>query len=518
MAESKTVEGFLVEAFGDAKDGKPIDPQVVEEKLNAWDNKLMGGEFDANDIDYNAIVEHLMPQAMYDAFYHDTGRLAASDRRLLQEQANKAISNTHFDVLWDRLITRHMRDFVPSREMSLDEALRVLQEEGVAPITATQVDRFRSRCQTRQVADFSCPPAATAFDNIFTRVNMPCSDFSDNKVCEFPLDPPPEFCCNDTNDDDPATFYGLGPERCWKMPKPCFISFAFGMHRNLVCVNANDFVRSQIEARRAWFSIIDERKRTRLLFNAYSSEDCDRHTYNYDGVTYPSGWMAASEGGPWTNVLTDPALSWSTCSEGPMCAIEQVFEDMRDPVNEFPVECGGNFEVILTRDCKKYQFWEVLGARTYERSISGDCCGTAAAMRAPRDGWSTSFRYSRWAWDILVDFYLNHYTGTYNGTPFDTLANRLPGDPTLAQRTAEYYAENTYVVSKGLSRTFGTIVDYDVSERTIEGTNTWMYFDRGIRWARRYDRKQTDAWLRPWLTLLVRAFNPLLDADGASIP
>jgi hypothetical protein len=118
----------------------------------------------------------------------------------------------------------------------------------------------------------------------------------------------------------------------------------------------------------------------------------------------------------------------------------------------------------------------------------------------------------------LVEFYLNEYEGSYNGTAFETLANRLAGDTELAQRTAEFYAENTYVVSKGLSRTFGTIVDFDVSERTIEGTNTWMYFDRGIRWARRYDRKQTDAWLRPWLTILVRAFNPLLDADGASIP
>ena len=99
-----------------------------------------------------------------------------------------------------------------------------------------------------------------------------------------------------------------------------------------------------------------------------------------------------------------------------------------------------------------------------------------------------------------------------------TLAVRLVANPTLAASTAEHWAKNTYIVTKGIAQTFGTIVDYDISTRTFEGTNTWMYFDRGIRWARRYDRKQTDGWLRPWLTILVRAFNPLLDANGDAIP
>jgi hypothetical protein len=295
------------------------------------------------------------------------------------------------------------------------------------------------------------------------------------------------------------------------------MSFAFAMHRNLVCINANDFVRQQIEARVKWFDIIDEWKRTRLLFNAYGPEDCDSHPYNYDGVTYPSGWLTAGDAGPWVNVITDPNLAWTTCTEGPMCAIEQVFEDMRDPLNQFPIQCAGEFQVVLTRDCVKYKMFEVLGAHTFTRALSGgDCCGTASATRGPRDGWSTSFIYSRWAWDILVDFYLNTFT---NGN--GTLADLLDADAdavALARRTAEHWAENTYLVSKGLAQTFGTLVDFDVSTRTYEGTNTWMYFDRGIRWARRYDRKQTDAWLRPWLTILVRAFNPLLDVDGGTIP
>lgn len=517
MASTKvSATGFLVESFQGAKDGKPIASETLQEKLQELDNQILEQKIDVNDIDYNDVIENLMPEPLYRAFDQDRPSLSMGDRKSLVEQAEPSIKSTHFDVIWDHLITRHMRDFRDTG-MSLDRASQVLAEEGVSPIVASQIDRFRERCQTRTLADFSCPPAATAYSGLFSRINMPCSDYMDNKICEFPLDPPPDLCCNDSNDDDPAEFYGLGPERCYKLPKPCFISFAFAMHRNLVCVNANDFVRSQIEARTRWFDIIDEWKRTRLLFNAYGPEDCDSHPYSYDGVTYPSGWRTAADAAPWVNVIQDPNLAWTTCNEGPMCAIEQVFEDMRDPTNQFPVDCPGEFQVILTRDCVKYKMWEVLGGRTFTRALSGgDCCGTASTMRGPRDGWTTSFIYSRWSWDLLVDFYLNVFD---NGN--GTLADLLDADAdavALARRTAEHWAENTYVVSKSLASTFATLVDFDVSTRTYEGTNTWMYFDRGIRWARRYDRKQTDGWLRPWLTILVRAFDPLKDVDGGTIP
>lgn len=516
--KSPTVDAFLCESFQGMSEGRKFDSTDIEEKLAEFDYAVLEGRFDPNDIDYNEVVRKVMPDPLFQAFRNDRPGRSKSDRKMLVENAMPAVRDTHFDLLWDRLITRHMKNWRPTQSMSLDRALSILKEEAVTPITASQIDKFRERCTNRIVSDFSCPPSSLAFQDIFTRVDDPCSDFRDNKICEFPLDPPPDLCCADSNDDDPAQFYGLGPQRCWKMPHPCFISFAFGMHRNLVCVNANEFVRQQIDARQQWFGIIDEWKRTRLLFNAFDSTNCDKYTYNYDGVTYTTGWKSASDGAPWTNVVTNPALAWTTCSEGPMCAIEQIFEDQRDPTNQFPVDCGGPFEVILTRDCTKYKYWEVTGAREFTRSLSdASCCGTAASMRSPREGWPTGFRYSRWAWDILVDFYLNHYSGTYNGTAFANLATRLAGDPALAQRTAEYYAENTYVVSKSLARTFGTIVDFDVSTREISGTDTWMYFDRGITWARRYDRKQTDAWMRPWLTILVRAFDPLKDADGAVI-
>lgn len=514
---AKSITGFLAEECQDLSNHKPIGEDRVKEVCAAMDVAILENKFDPNEIDYNDLFEAAMPESLFEAFKRSAGK-----SRNEQAQSIKAIekdkSVDEFATILDHTLTRHMNAYRPTREMSLEEAANILKEESIAPITASQIDRFRERCVTRTLADFSCPVAGFGFQDTFTRINDPCSDYRDNKVCEFPLDPPPDFCCMNTSDDDPAQFYGLGDERCWKMPHPCYIGFAFAMHRNLVCLNANAFVRQQIEARRAWFNIIDERKRTRLMFNAFESNDCDTYPYTYNGVTYASGYQDAAAGAPWVNMITDPDLAWSACNEGPMCAIEQIYEDQRDPMNGFPITCDGDFEVTLTRDCNKYQFWEVLGQRTYNRALQGgSCCGTAESVRPARDGWNKNFRYSRWAWDILVDFYLNHYSGTYNGTGFATLATRLAGNPTRAKAAAEYYAANTYLVSKSISQTWGEVVDFDISTRELSGVNTWMYFDRGITWARRYERKQTDAWLRPWMTILVRAFNPLLDADGAVI-
>ena len=511
MSESREITGYLVENFAGMGDGKPYAQEEVESKLNELDERLLESSYDPNDIDYNEVIDKCMPSAMFNAFQKDRPNKGAAERKALVEAANPAIAATHFDALWDRLITRHMK-YHRRRGMSIEQAQAILAEEAVAPITATQIDRYRERCTNRLVQDFSCGPAGFVLKNQYSRINLPCSDFQDNKVCEFPLDAPPDLCCGDDNDDDPAKFYGLGEERCWKLPQPCFMSFAFGMHRNLVCLNANEFVRQQIEARVTWFDVIDERNAVRLMFNAHCSGGCGNRPYTYDGTSYASGWLEEDDGGPWINVVTDPDLQWTLCSEGPMCAIEQLFEDQRDPYNCFPLDCGNGFDVVLTRDCKKYPFQEVLGGRSFEAAISGACCMGASSPRAAREGWNRTPIYSRWIWDILVEYYHHCYLWDGTHTLDDTT---LSAEDEL--RTAQYWAENTYLVSKGLGRTFGFLVDYDVSTRTLEGTNTWMYFDRGIRWARRYDRKATEAWLRPWLSVLVRAFNPLLDVDGGTL-
>ena len=521
MPKTKNINDFLTEEFSGLDKGQ-LNEQALEKKLGDLDDRLFHGDFDPNDVDYDHLIDKHMPDEMYEAFQKDRPGLPTEDRRFLKSRAEAACNKTRFDMLLDKVVTAHFRHHRPSFDLSPDKAAEILAEADYPPaISASYAQQFATPVKQRIMQEFSCPMAPTGLSGLFSRIDIPCSQYTDRKFCEFPMDPPPETCCDHSNDDDPPEFYGLGKERCWEHAYPCEIGFAFAIHRNLACIpGADTFVRQQIDARRQWFDIIDERNRVRLLFGALDCEQgCRSYPYTYDGTTYQSGWLNAADNGPWTNEICGADLAWSDCNEPPLNAIEQIFEDARDPMNCMPVTCGGDFQVVLTRDAKKYPFMRALQAHqlTTCNTVQG-CRGGRELPVMARDGWSTSFVYSRWIWDILVDYYLNCYS-THCGTDLGgTLAARLSGNATLARRTAEKWAENTYVVSKGLQQTFGWVVDYDVSTRTHEGEDTWMYFSRGIRWARRYERKAVEVWLRPWLTLLVRAFDATLDADGNAIP
>jgi hypothetical protein len=516
MPKKKNINDFLTEEFEKAAKGQ-VNDETLNEAFDELKDACAEGTYNINDVDYNMVFEQLMPDAMYNAFYEGRPGLSNARSEQLIEEADKACKTTKFDKVFDKLVTTHMRHHTPSYDISIANDLdRILAEsDGIVPITASYVDSFRERCKTRIMSDFTCPPAATATQDCYSRLDMPCSRYVDRKICEMPLDMPPEFCCNDTNEDDPAQFYGLGKERCWEPGRPCYIHFAFALHRNIACLDADAEMRREIDRRRQWFDIIDERNFIRWAFDALSCETgCNQYPYTYDNVTYESMWLTAADNGPWVNVLQDPDLAWTDCTCPPYCAIEQVFEGACDPMTGMPVDCGGEYQVMMTRRCKAEQYQRAIGSHLLTTCGTYNGCNAERRVNmSSRDGWSPVVKWSRWMWNILVDFYLNCYDGDGNGTVADRIA-----DPDLALRTAELWAENTYLVSKSFTSTFGQVVDFDVSTREFGGTNTWAYFDRGITFARRYERMAAFTPLRPWLTVLVRAFDNTLDADGTAIP
>jgi hypothetical protein len=157
---------------------------------------------------------------------------------------------------------------------------------------------------------------------------------------------------------------------------------------------------------------------------------------------------------------------------------------------------------MLTRDCQKYPYLDMIAPKSVTRTLAGEDCDCAQVTdRTARDGWSTNPLMSRWVYDELVKFYKSGSYVDLGGTT-----------RTYNDAQAAYAAANTYLVSKSMAETFGFMVDFDVSTRELSGTDTWQYFDRGVTWMRRYERKASYMWLRPWMTLLVRAFgtaNPL---------
>ena len=448
------VNDYLLESYKSAApNGTVTSKERLQEVMQDLDLRVANREFNLHeDLDYEHLIGKLMPKPMFDMFKR-------------------------------------------SGSISSNEEARRLTEEAEVAIKASYFDQFIDRCITRQMLQFSCDMAPTILKSLVTRVDAPCSEYSDRKICEWPMDPPPDICELYQDDEQPAKFYGLGDQRCWRLPKPKYISFSFALHRNLVCVDPNGEVRKQVEERAKWFDIIDEKTAVNLMFDIKGS--CSNpFPYSYDGTTYTSGWKGAAANAPWTNVLESTALKLTGCSEAPLVALEQHFENMVDPYNCFPIQCPGGFKVMLTRDAKKYPYQDLIAPKSITKTLADVCDAAQVVDRSQREGWDPNPIVSAWAFKELKDFYMS---GKYVDLGSTTR--------TYNEEDAIVAAENTYLVSKGFDQTFGFMVDFDVSTREMSGTNTWMYFDRGVTWARRYERKASFIWLKPWMTMLVRAFN-----------
>lgn len=530
-SQKMSTNGFLDEGFS-KKLGQ--DPTAQDNKVQVTEAEMNGlveqfqhavdlNMVDPNDVNYDELMMKFAPPELMKALVSDPGA-PKSEMKQLERAADKALEDSKFEMLFDKVVLSHMNNWSGRRlaEMSQQERENVLAEAEPSGITGTWARQFQPRCQERVMVDFSCPMADVAFTNLFSRLDVPCSDYQDREFCEWVFDPPPETCCRPGGfDDDPPFFSGLGKQRCWSYGTPCKIEFTFGIHKSVRCFNAEALVRQQIEARLFWFDLIDEERKIRLMLKAAA---CDGNCgdgevpYIYDGQTYSSGWLEASQNGPWCNCITDPELCFTDCNEPPFCFFEEAYENARDPHNGYPVTCSGDFQLIMLRQCKIEQYRRALQPSIHRTCNGLQGCSSEREISIPsRDGWSTQVLYSRYAFDILKKYYLDCYRPTIGGTEQDPLSTRLSGDPDRAELTAEFWAENTYLVSKSIASTWADIVDFDMETRTLSGENNWQYFSRGLIWARRYCRRKSEAWMRPWLSILVRAFNPANDYLGEAI-
>jgi len=170
---SKTnINDFLVEGYRSAAPNGTVTSQDrLQEVFRDVDTRAMDRELDFNELDYKHLFERIMPKQVFDLF-NSSGRIQSK------------------------------------------EQLKPLRESAEAAIKASYFDQFLDRCVTRQMAQFTCDMAPTLLRGLATRVDAPCSSFNDRKLCEFPMDPPPDLCGKSEEDEEPARFYQLGRQRC----------------------------------------------------------------------------------------------------------------------------------------------------------------------------------------------------------------------------------------------------------------------------------------------------------------
>ena len=364
-----------------------------------------------------------------------------------------------------------------------------LREHVASTIKSNALDRLFDNCLIQIMRDFSCPEVPVSLaDQLTTRIDVDCRQI---EFCEMVDSPPPDLCC--MGEDEKTPYFGIGTLRCWKLPRPCKVKFAFGFNREMFCRDPNGVVRQQIENKAKWFDIIDERDVIKMVFNldgcaSYGASAC-AHPFVYNDTEYAS-YLNAAAAGPWTNLYTDPAYEITGSSDAPLIAIERLIENEVDPDTGEPIDCMRNLQFLIPSWADRYKFQRAIGPHevTSAACLTGPCPSEITQQVPAREGWSSQLLYSRRILPILKDAYLNCVS---------------PAATDAAE--AEAWALATYAVGN-FKQALVRGVEWDVETLTREGTDTPEYFDREVVFQRKYMRKQVIFWRAPWMVKLFRGF------------
>ena len=444
-----------------------------------------------------AIDEHESPQLLESAL-NQIGSVFRSNQ--FDEQAVRGID---WGRVWMETFPHAYRDRVRSAKNESE------LKEAAAEIMGSAHDQFFTRCQSEVFTTLGCPAAPYATADCFGRVNRPCSDYDDRKECQIvPIQVDP--CC-DIGIEGKREVHWVNPgsKYCVKFPLLCETHIGYALNRSLYeCrPGAPEFIQDIMESGiRDSFDYTDEIMRVRMLFGMDARMSCPRPFW-LDGEQFTSGYQP-SQGGKWTNVVCGASYAISECNEALLCAIEQIWDDARDPYTCKPIRCAGDFELAMTRRCTIQDYRRLISSGT--RKVNGitahtDACSPIDMERnvEAREGWNSTVKFSDYVWDELVAFYLNE---TFDCA--DSAGVVQTYGPAANQETAEYWASQTYVVSKSFQDTFGWAVDYDVRTEELSGTDTEVYFNEGTMLQKIFSYKRTPFWRRPWLSMLVRGFDP----------
>jgi len=411
------------------------------------------------------------------------------------------------DINWARLWREtYPQEFMHKvRDIPANDS-RGLREAAIE-IQGSAFDQYYTRCTSEIYTQLMCPRSPFGTEDCFNVINRPCSDNEgDRRECQIiPLYVDP--CC-DVGVEGKRDVHWVAPSGrfCVKYPRLCETHIGYALNRSVFeCrPGAAQFLQDIMEnGITESLRYQDEILRIRMMFGLDGLQQCS-YPFFMDEVKYESGYQA-STAGLWTNVICGAAYAISQCDQSILCAIEEIFDDARDPFTCKPNSCAGDLQLAIPRRCKiqNYQGLISPARHHYLNATTQDCNADIERAVGAREGWSSTVKYSDYMYDELVNFYL---TQTFECS--DGAGGVTTYGPAADAYTAGIWAANTYLVSKSFQDTFGWMVDYDIRTEEMSGTNTEAYFEQGIMLRKIFSYKRTPGWRNPWKTVLVRAFAP----------
>ena len=435
---SKSPTGAIVESFRRLRKANPNRRQAAqfgEAMLESLQRGFDEGTIDFRQINFRDLLEQVITPDMRRAW----DRPGAENNVKLVEHTMDVMVSSQFDAI-----------------MKMCVRLSLFQQCGMAPyVLAPLVD------------------------------NSPRIDCNMGKMIGYPRLGAEVI---DTNEEEleETQFYGLKQPYFVGMPTAKKKKFAVGYTRELLCVNSNsnDIVTRQIAALGEVFDEHKEWLLTDLIFGLQSANS-DPYRYDFNDSKF-NGYQEVGGGAPWGNLITgDPATVVDGTSFAPFRAVEAIFNDMRDPIDNKPIQCPGGLDILVTTRTKIEQYQDLLGVVQVTRDLAGGF-GANERMeiqRSPREGWNGDIRYSRHSWDRIVDYYMSAEGKN--------------------QADAESAATDTWVAGR-FDEAFGWATEWERENITRAGRDTWGYFNQEVIFATKWLEKSTPMWKAPWQVVRMR--------------
>lgn len=372
---------------------------------------------------------------------------------------------------------------------------RGLQEETGGAIAASMYGDFINACVRMGTFEMCESPSLAPVLSCFDRVQVDCVNRDD---WTMPGEVDIELDC--ITEDEHTPSYGLGDMVKRTRPEPEEIRFSMKLKRNMVCVDPNGEFRNMLRERGA--KVLERRMAramVKMVFDLYRP-GTNPYSMNYDGFLYDN--YLCGSGGPWCNLYyNDQDLG--CCLFQPIVAVEQLFEDARNPLTGFPMDCPGNMDVIVTSDKMKRYLTELLGPhlKVCGDGAEGSCSVSRELPQTRREGWG-EIKSSKWFRHFVREELCKLYGP---GSGFDGC-----DDGEVDEAGIDQMLERTFVVGD-FRRAFAWQVRWDTQTVERSGIDTSEYFREDIIYSIRWSEWTGPFTKSPWAVAKVQGLPDCID-------
>ena len=365
-----------------------------------------------------------------------------------------------------------------------------LREHVTSGIELSQFERFLDTCVRLGTFSFCGTEGVDTILGLVDRINVDCTD---NVLSTDPFLIEDDF--DDSNPPHSETpLAGLADPVELRMPPRKHVKIGYAINRDLFCgglaqrilnvINGPEGVAMKLNKRLAKHIVP-------LIFNAYYPGK-NPWEFNMDGCGWETYYDDSGDGSdPWVNKIC-VAEDFDHCKYGMFCMVEESFDGINHPRTGDPMTCVGEYQIVSGGGrCLAEKFRNLLGlhrAEYCDKSNANGCQASIQFDRASRSGWG-AFIWSRFMSRYLKDAYTELY-----GT--GTTAN-------FSRTEINQMTERTWVAGN-TQAAFKLAVEWEREEVTLQGLNTYQYWNQEILWMKKWSEKWGLMVQNPWAVHLIQ--------------